>query len=68
MFTRIEDERDKYEILSWNLQVCNLEEVFLKVASEEHEEALANEEGDTSNDEKSVNEKNNDDMKEGNHE
>ena len=40
VFTRIEDEKNRYKIISWNLQVCNLEEVFLKVASEEHEEAV----------------------------
>ena len=37
IFTRIDAEKSQYAIISWNLQVCNLEEVFLKVASQEEE-------------------------------
>ena len=31
VFTRIEREKDRFQVLSWALNVCNLEEVFLKV-------------------------------------
>ncbi|CAD7957016.1 unnamed protein product [Amoebophrya sp. A25] len=39
-FGLVEEYRDALKIKSWNLYVCNLEEVFLKIASDE-EEALA---------------------------
>ena len=37
VFATIERQKEAFGILSWNLAVCNLEEVFLKVASNEHD-------------------------------